>query len=128
VHQVLRNAVKWAHNPAPAWKGIEKAPNAPIETAREKTCRKRLQAAQAWRRGFSLMAGKKLLLLGTGGIAVHHVDQFAQVPECKIVACVDAVPGRAAEFAKRHRIAKAFDGLDQAIRWGWFRCGHQRHA
>jgi predicted dehydrogenase len=66
------------------------------------------------------MAGKKLLLLGTGGIAVHHVDQFAQVPECKIVACVDAVPGRAAEFAKRHRIAKAFDGLDQAIRWGGF--------
>lgn len=66
------------------------------------------------------MAGKKLLLLGAGGIAGHHIDQFAQIPNCKIVACVDAVPGRAAEFAKRHRIDKAFDSLDQAIRWGDF--------
>ncbi len=40
VQQILRNAVKWAHNPAPAWADIANAPNAPIEKAREKLVQK----------------------------------------------------------------------------------------
>lgn len=36
IRQVLRNAVRWAHNPAPAWKGIASAPNVPVERAPEK--------------------------------------------------------------------------------------------
>jgi len=36
IGQVLRNAVRWAHNPAPAWEGIAEAPNAPADTAPEK--------------------------------------------------------------------------------------------
>jgi trehalose utilization protein len=36
VQSVLRNAVSWAHNPAPRWQGIEDAPNAPAEKAPEK--------------------------------------------------------------------------------------------
>jgi trehalose utilization protein len=35
VRQVLRNAVKWAHNPINSWTGITDAPNAPVETALE---------------------------------------------------------------------------------------------
>ena len=35
VQTVLRNAVHWAHNPAPAWKDVSVAPNVPIEKARE---------------------------------------------------------------------------------------------
>jgi trehalose utilization protein len=35
VRQVLRNAVKWAHNPAPAWSGITRADNVPAERAFE---------------------------------------------------------------------------------------------
>lgn len=35
VQTVLRNAVRWAHNPAPAWRGVEKAPNVPVERAPE---------------------------------------------------------------------------------------------
>ena len=35
VQQVLKNAVKWAANPAPAWTGITVAPNVPIERAPE---------------------------------------------------------------------------------------------
>jgi trehalose utilization protein len=35
VQTVLRNAVKWAHNPAPAWAGITAAPNVPIGDAPE---------------------------------------------------------------------------------------------
>ena len=62
----------------------------------------------------------KLLLLGTGGIAGHHIAEFAAIPECKIVACVDALPGRAEAFAAANGIAHAFDGLDAAIGWGKF--------
>ena len=36
IRQVLRNAVRWAHNPAPRWKGIAEAPNVPAEKAPEK--------------------------------------------------------------------------------------------
>jgi hypothetical protein len=31
----------------------------------------------------------RILLLGTGGIAGHHVEEFAKIPGCSIVACVD---------------------------------------
>ena len=36
VQQVLRNAVNWACNPAPAWKDVTDAPNVPVDKAREK--------------------------------------------------------------------------------------------
>jgi len=36
IHTVLRNAVHWAYNPAPAWKDVHAAPNVPVEQAREK--------------------------------------------------------------------------------------------
>ncbi len=36
VRQILRNAVRWAHNPAPRWQGIADAPNVPTEKAPEK--------------------------------------------------------------------------------------------
>lgn len=35
IRTVLRNAVRWAHNPAPRWKGIDDAPNVPTEKAPE---------------------------------------------------------------------------------------------
>ncbi|WP_181703947.1 ThuA domain-containing protein [Chthonobacter albigriseus] len=35
VRKVLRNAVKWAYNPGPAWTAITDAPNVPVETALE---------------------------------------------------------------------------------------------
>jgi predicted dehydrogenase len=63
---------------------------------------------------------KKLLLLGTGGIAAHHVEEFAGIPECEIVACVDRLPGKAKEFAANNGIARHFESLDEAISWGGF--------
>ena len=63
---------------------------------------------------------QRLLLLGTGGIATHHLEEFAAVPECEFVACADAVPGRATAFANKQGIANAFDSLDEAIAWGEF--------
>jgi predicted dehydrogenase len=62
----------------------------------------------------------KLLLLGTGGIAGHHIAEFADIPECRIVGCVDRVPGRAGAFAADNGIGKAFDELETAIAWGKF--------
>ena len=35
IQRVLSNAVQWAANPAPAWKGIEQAPNRPTSEALE---------------------------------------------------------------------------------------------
>lgn len=40
VHTVLRNAAKWACNPAAPWTGIVKAPNVPVAEAREKIVQK----------------------------------------------------------------------------------------
>jgi trehalose utilization protein len=40
VRQVLRNAVHWAHNPAPAWTAIQNAPNVPVGSAKEKIVQK----------------------------------------------------------------------------------------
>jgi trehalose utilization protein len=36
VRTVLRNAVRWAHNPAPRWQGIDQAPNVAASDAPEK--------------------------------------------------------------------------------------------
>lgn len=40
IQQILRNAVRWAYNPAPAWSGIEEGVNVPVERAREAIERK----------------------------------------------------------------------------------------
>ena len=63
---------------------------------------------------------KRLLLLGTGSIAAHHVAEFASIPECEIVACVDLLPGKAGKFAAERKIARSFESLEQAIAWGEF--------
>lgn len=63
---------------------------------------------------------KRLLLLGTGGIAGQHMEEFGKVPECRIVACADALPGRATAYAEKNGITKAFDGLEEALAWGDF--------
>ncbi len=40
VQQVLRNAVRWAANPAPAWTDINDAPNVPVDQAPEPIAQK----------------------------------------------------------------------------------------
>ena len=52
VRQVLRNAVKWAANPAPAWTGITVAPNVPIERAPEPITEKGPKLHSAGEAGF----------------------------------------------------------------------------
>jgi predicted dehydrogenase len=62
----------------------------------------------------------KILLLGTGNIAGHHVAEFANIPECRIVACVDRIPGRAKAFAEANGIGRSFEELEKAIVWDDF--------
>ncbi|WP_297976768.1 ThuA domain-containing protein [uncultured Amaricoccus sp.] len=40
VRQLLRNAVHWAHNPAPAWTDVAEAPNVPVDRAPERIAEK----------------------------------------------------------------------------------------
>src|SRR5688500_13814795 len=63
---------------------------------------------------------RRLLLLGTGVIAAHHMAEFAGIPECAIVACVDLVPGKAGTFAAKNGISDHFESLEEAIAWGRF--------
>lgn len=63
---------------------------------------------------------KRLLLLGSGNIAGRHVAEFNALDDCRITACADNVPGRAASFAATHGLEHAFGSLEEAIAWGAF--------
>jgi trehalose utilization protein len=52
VRQVLRNAVKWAHNPVNDWAGILDAPNVPVETALEPLVERGPRLHQAGEAGY----------------------------------------------------------------------------
>ncbi|WP_061930431.1 ThuA domain-containing protein [Aureimonas sp. AU22] len=52
IQTVLRNAVRWAYNPARPWKDVSDAPNVPVEAAREKIVRKGLSLHAAGEEGF----------------------------------------------------------------------------
>jgi predicted dehydrogenase len=62
----------------------------------------------------------RLLVLGTGGMARAHAQNFGQDPRVELVAACDVMPGRAEEFAKAAGMAKSFTSLDDAIAWGEF--------
>jgi predicted dehydrogenase len=62
----------------------------------------------------------RLLVLGTGGMARAHAQNFGQDPRVELVAACDVMPGRAEEFAKAMGMAQSFTSLDDAIAWGEF--------
>ncbi len=61
-----------------------------------------------------------LLILGTGGMAGRHLEQFSAIPGCTIVAACDVNATRAKTFAELHGIAHVFDDLGKALEWGCF--------
>lgn len=63
---------------------------------------------------------KRLLILGTGGIARHHAERFAMLPGCTVVAAVDTNAERARDFAAAHDIPNAFGSLEDALAWDGF--------
>lgn len=62
----------------------------------------------------------RLLVLGTGGMAANHVQNFAAIEGVEVVAAVDVDAQRVADFAEIHRIPETFTSLSQAIEWGGF--------
>jgi predicted dehydrogenase len=50
-------------------------------------------------------------IIGSGGIAAAHVRAYKQMPDVRIVAVADVIPGRAKQFIERLELkeAKAFD-------------------
>ncbi|WP_427025532.1 Gfo/Idh/MocA family protein [Aureimonas ureilytica] len=63
---------------------------------------------------------KRILILGTGGIAARHAEHFSAIPNVKVVAAVDTNLDRARLFALEHSIPQTFASLPDAIAWGEF--------
>lgn len=62
----------------------------------------------------------RLLILGTGGMAKNHAQQFSRIPGVEVVAGVDVNAAQLEEFAARHGISHTFTSLEEAIDWGQF--------
>lgn len=62
----------------------------------------------------------RLLILGTGGMANTHAEAFAAIPGVDLVAGVDPRPDALQTFCQRHRIAKGFPSVEEALDWGQF--------
>ena len=63
------------------------------------------------------MAKSKLRIgiVGTGGMANQHAEQFAKQKGVTLASCFDIVPGRAAEFAQRHTVARVASNLTDLL-------------
>jgi predicted dehydrogenase len=62
----------------------------------------------------------RLLVLGTGGMANNHAENFSKIEGVELVAAVDVDPARAALFAEKHAIPHTFSSLDEALAWDQF--------
>jgi predicted dehydrogenase len=62
----------------------------------------------------------RILILGTGGMAKNHAEQFAAIPGVTLVAGIDTRPDGLAAFQQAHNIAKGFASVQDAIAWGEF--------
>src|SRR5258706_4896574 len=54
-------------------------------------------------------------IVGTGGMANAHANSFKAIDRVELVSCLDVVPGRAEEFAKKHGVKTAAKGLDELL-------------
>lgn len=66
----------------------------------------------------AVYSDKKLRIgiIGTGGIANSHIQSYKKQPDVEIVAGADLIPGKAAEFFKRHEVeALAFEDYKKMI-------------
>jgi predicted dehydrogenase len=62
----------------------------------------------------------RLLVLGTGGMAKHHVEHFQAIPGVEVVGGVDVSQERVDAFSDKHGIKNRFTSLEAAIEWGKF--------
>jgi predicted dehydrogenase len=62
----------------------------------------------------------RLLILGTGGMAKTHAQNFAAIPGVSLVAGIDTRPEQLATFRQTHGIPHGFASVDEALAWGEF--------
>ena len=62
----------------------------------------------------------RLLILGTGGMARNHAENFAAIPGVTLVAGIDTRPEQLAAFQAAHGIPQGFASVDEALAWGQF--------
>ena len=66
------------------------------------------------------MSDIRILIVGTGGMANTHAEAYAKIAGVKLVAGIDTNAERLAGFQKKHKIAKGFASVAEAIAWGQF--------
>jgi predicted dehydrogenase len=62
----------------------------------------------------------RILIIGTGSMANQHAERFAEIPGVTLVGGVDNNPDRLASFNAKHKIAKGFATVEEALAWGQF--------
>jgi predicted dehydrogenase len=62
----------------------------------------------------------RLLILGTGGMAKNHAEQFAAIPGVSLVAGIDTRADQLAAFQANHHIPHGFASVQEALDWGEF--------
>jgi predicted dehydrogenase len=61
-----------------------------------------------------------MLILGTGGMARNHAENFAKIAGVTLVAGIDTRPQQLKEFCDKHAIPNGFASIQEAIAWGQF--------
>lgn len=62
----------------------------------------------------------RILIIGTGGMAKNHAEQFKAIPGVTLAGGVDTRPEPLAAFCQTHGIERGFASLDEALAWGEF--------
>ncbi len=72
--------------------------------------------------GQTFKTGKpiRLLILGTGGMANNHAENFARIDGVSLVAGIDTRPAQLTAFCAKHHIPVGFASISEALAWGEF--------
>ena len=62
----------------------------------------------------------RVLILGTGGMANNHAENFAKIGGVSVVAGIDTRPEQLQSFRDRHHIPHGFTSIADALAWGEF--------
>ncbi|RYE77415.1 MAG: gfo/Idh/MocA family oxidoreductase, partial [Hyphomicrobiales bacterium] len=62
----------------------------------------------------------RLLILGTGRMAVNHAKAFQTIAGVEMVGAVDTDPANLQSFADMFGIGQRFASFDAALAWGQF--------
>src|SRR5476649_1938809 len=58
----------------------------------------------------------RVAIIGTGGIAGHHAQQFSKISGCKLVAGCDVDAAKATAFCAKHSIPNSYSDVDAMLK------------